>query len=337
MENIQKTKSKLRLAVIGLVTVVVLITISLVYINISINLQNAIDQREFESLITNEEALSEYYADQAGFEAHFIRVANIIKEDQLNSLLEDWLIYLVPMILLAIGFSYYISKFLINPIQESYDSKKRFMQDAAHELRNPLGAINATTQAILDDDEVKDNQLLDSVQGIQRQVIYLINLSNDLIFLEKSKSDKIVSLNLTEVTQDVIDQLRHLANEENVKVGLKSNKKVILDADVEDIVVLMRNLISNAIKYSKKQAGKVVVELQSTKKGVNISVKDNGIGIKQDELDKIGSRFYRASNAQDITGSGLGLSIVKKIVQKYKGEITINSKLGEGTTIVVKM
>jgi signal transduction histidine kinase len=241
------------------------------------------------------------------------------------------------MILIAIVFSYYVSRFLINPIQESYDSKKRFMQDAAHELRNPLGAINATTQAILDDDEVKNNQLLTSIQGIQRQVVYLINLSNDLIFLEKSKNDKMISLNLTEVTQDVIDQLRHLANEENVNVSLKSNEKVEFIADIEDIVVLMRNLISNAIKYSKDKAGKVDIELEKTKRGIKISVKDDGIGINKDELEKIGSRFYRASNAQDITGSGLGLSIVKKIVKKYKGEINIDSEVGRGTTIIVRL
>jgi signal transduction histidine kinase len=337
MENIQQTKTKLRFAVISLVTFVVLATISLVYINISRNLQYAIDQKEFESLITNEEALSAYYADQAGFEAHFIKSANIIKESQLNNLLEDTLMYLLPMILIAIVFSYYVSRFLINPIQESYDSKKRFMQDAAHELRNPLGAINATTQAILDDDEVKNNQLLTSIQGIQRQVVYLINLSNDLIFLEKSKNDKMISLNLTEVTQDVIDQLRHLANEENVNVSLKSNEKVEFIADIEDIVVLMRNLISNAIKYSKDKAGKVDIELEKTKRGIKISVKDDGIGINKDELEKIGSRFYRASNAQDITGSGLGLSIVKKIVKKYKGEINIDSEVGRGTTIIVRL
>lgn len=335
MNDISRTKTRLRLAILLLVTFVAISSVTFVYISISNRLQSQINQEQFESLITNEDALQEYYQDQAGFEAHFVTAANIIKEDQLRSILLDLAVFMIPLLIISIAFSYYLSKYIINPIQESYDSKQRFMQDAAHELRNPLGAIDASTQAILDSNEIKTESEIQTIQSIQRQVGYLINLSNDLLFLEDNKKTKKVKLDLNEVVQDVLDQLKHLANEKNVQIKFTPDSKVQLYADLEDIVILLRNLFSNAIKYSKPEGGKVAINISQNKRRIIIVVKDNGIGMSEVDLKNIGSRFYRSSNAQSRQGSGLGLSIVKKILDKYSGKMKIESELDKGTTIQI--
>lgn len=336
MDNIKKTKQNLRVWMFGIISIIVITTTGLVYYSVSSRLDETIDQNQFENLIVSEESLNKYYQDQEGFEAHFVTTANIIKQDQLNNLLSDLIVLLIPTIILTSVLSYLLSKKFIEPIQETFDSKQRFMQDAAHELRNPLAAIKATVQNLLGQSKTGSSAEA-PLKSIARQVENLIKLSNDLLFLEKADNTSIEELNITQLTQDVIDQLTPLAKKNSVKINFTNQEELKFKLNLEDYVILLKNLLSNSIKYSREEEAKVDIKVELSSKSLNILVSDNGIGIAEDELDRIGSRFFRASNSNIATGSGLGLSIVNKIADKYKGKVLLDSKLEKGTTVEVTL
>jgi two-component system sensor histidine kinase VicK len=103
-----------------------------------------------------------------------------------------------------------------------------------------------------------------------------------------------------------------------------------------DYVRLMKNLLSNAIKYSNEDSS-VIIKQYTEKNNIIVTVKDNGIGIPKKDLDKIGQRFFRASNTGEISGTGLGLAIVVKILNTYGGSINIDSKSNKGTEVTVNL
>ena len=109
-------------------------------------------------------------------------------------------------------------------------------------------------------------------------------------------------------------------------------------AEPEKLSIAIKNVIENAVKYSKDEGGKVTVEVTSDRKKLYINVIDTGVGIPQKDLPKIFDRFYRGDNAyKGANGSGLGLSMVKKIIEEHNGDIRVTSKKGQGTTVKISI
>ncbi len=333
MESIIIAKKKLRIWTIGTIIFlfISLIAIFLFYLNLEVH--SPINQVEFEQAIKQEEKLREYYASQEGFEAHFINAANIIQDRTTSSHLQYFVFYFFPILLVGFLLSNLLAKRVLDPIKDVFDSKQRFMEDVAHELRNPLSAIKSSTQSMILDDNNVTEENKQTLKVILRQVDNLIDLSNDLITLEKDHEDEIKHIPIREVLEDIKEQLKAQASQKNVEIEVSCDHDIALGASVNDISTLFRNLISNSIKYSKPAGGTVKIEVGKDKTKIAVTLKDNGIGIRREDLKYIGNRFYRTSDAKGKQGSGLGLSIVKKIITKYRGKFTITSEYGNGVEI----
>ena len=221
--------------------------------------------------------------------------------------------------------------------------KSEIISIVAHQLRTPLSAIKWTLKILLDEDA-------GAITPEQRDLITkgfesnerMIALINDMLAVDRLESGKIkynfVPVQFEELVQDMIRSLLPLATQKNIRVEFSTPQtplaKIKIDPDkMRDV---LQNLIDNAIKYTKNE-GVVAVGVAMEKEELHFWVKDNGIGIPDDEKEKIFSRFFRANNAihTETDGSGLGLFIAQSVVKRHGGKLWFESTLNIGTTFHV--
>ncbi len=225
--------------------------------------------------------------------------------------------------------------------KEGKEVRYQFLSVLSHELKAPLNAIEGYLN-IMQDKEIGDNiadygQMIDRslqrIKGMRNLIMDLLDLTK--IRLEK-KTDKFQRIKLKSVAQDAIEAINPYAIQKDIEISLIDSHDVEIEIDPGDVEIILNNLISNAVKYNY-DGGKVMVTLESTNKEAIISVKDNGIGLSKGEMKKMFDEFFRVKSEETkhITGSGLGLSIVKQVVDLYQGEIKVESNLKEGSTFTV--
>ena len=211
----------------------------------------------------------------------------------------------------------------------------RFVYSTSHDLRAPLtsvlGLINI---AEMDMDEVKRKIYFDkikkSIKRLDTFIQDIVHYSRNLRLEVKNEE-----INLNELIPELIEGLRFMDDAEKIKFNIAINNKIPFNSDKARITVLFNNLISNAIKYHNYQQDNPYINLKAnvTKKEATIIIEDNGHGIPKEQQEKVFEMFYRASEKS--TGSGLGLYIVKEIVDKLHGKIKLKSKLGIGSTFFI--
>lgn len=217
--------------------------------------------------------------------------------------------------------------------------RKRLTSDMAHELRTPLANLKSHIEALLDKVWEPTEEVLTGFYDEIERLIKLVNGLNDIAKLEQTtsvlnKSKFNVSLEL----EKIIASFKPIYITSGLKIHSKltPNLEILMDRDKFKQVIY--NLLSNALKYSKKN-GEVLVTLNSLKDTIIIEIKDNGIGISEKDLPFIFERFYRSdeSRNKDTGGTGIGLTIVKNIVEAHKGTIKVTSSLGVGTTFIINL
>ena len=219
----------------------------------------------------------------------------------------------------------------------------QFLSILSHELKSPLNAIDGYLK-LMNDRQLGDN-LEDYSEMIERSMIRIKGMRSlimDLLDLTKLESGKkvqqIESVDLKEIAQIAINTMEPMAIQQNIQIILNSELESNVQADADDIEMIFNNLISNAVKYNKEN-GTVTVSLNQNANEYKISVKDTGIGMEQEDVNKLFHEFTRIRNekTKHISGSGLGLSILKKMIDKYNGKIEVNSICGEGTEFIINI
>jgi signal transduction histidine kinase len=283
---------------------------------------------EIQKPSVDDPAYAEYLQQQKKYEAHFITLASSIKEQEQNRLTGALAITSVIAVVFGVIIAIIAARKLTKPVIEAYESQERFVQDAAHELRNPLAALTAALQ------QTKQTGPLITV--FRRQTKRLIHINEDLLFLERRAKQEPQQIDISELLQDVIEELQPLAHKKSMTISQSIEPGIIKTIAPNDYVRLVKNIIDNSLKYSNNKST-VHISLKKHKHDIIIEVKDSGIGIPAKDKAAIGSRFYRASNTGTIDGTGLGLAIVHKILNSYGGSIEITSKLKVGTTVTITL
>jgi len=219
----------------------------------------------------------------------------------------------------------------------------QFLSVLSHELKTPLNAIEGYLnmakehqlgEKIEDYDQILERSL-ERIKGMRTLIL-------DLLDLTKASSNKVkresVEVDLRQIARMAIDTMRPYAIQRDINVTLHAPDKIIICADPDEMEIIFNNLLSNAIKYNKA-GGKVDCTLEESNEKISILVKDTGIGMTETEMDKLFQDFVRIKNekTRNITGSGLGLSIVKKLAENYKGTIEVSSIPDKGSTFVVTL
>lgn len=227
--------------------------------------------------------------------------------------------------------------------KELYEIDKgrtQFIGDVSHELKSPLASIKALIDSLLygeDNIEVYKEYLRDIDSEIDR----LSDLVKSLLSLTKieEKGIKKTDTPLEEIVQDAMKILKPLSDKYDVTVSLDMDGQPRVMCDREYIRMALINLIDNALKYRDVNKTDKKVELigMNRRSGYELKIVDNGIGIKEEEIDSIFKKFYRSdlSRSRDTGGAGIGLSIVSRIMEVHGWKIIVDSKVGEGTTISI--
>jgi PAS domain S-box-containing protein len=227
----------------------------------------------------------------------------------------------------------------LNKEKELGDMKSRFVSMASHEFRTPLSTILSSASLLAkytqsDDQEKRDRHIL----RIKSSVNNLTDILNDFLSIGKMEDGKIkaspVMFDLEELLGGITSEMQnHVKNGQEIVFCFDGSKTVYLDPSLLRNAVI--NLLSNAIKFSPENK---TIQLAGVNTGgkISISVKDSGIGISEEDQKHLFERFFRANNAVNIQGTGLGLHIVAKYVELLGGEIEYKSELEAGTEFMIK-
>jgi len=219
----------------------------------------------------------------------------------------------------------------------------QFLSVLSHELKAPLNAIDGYLKMIKDRqfgnnidayDEMLDRSM-ERIKGMRQLILDLLDLTK----IETGKpTQKLEKVNIRKIVQMSVDTIRPYAIQKDVDIYVNSREAFEMRADPGEIEIIMNNLISNAVKYNKV-GGRVDIFLEKNVNHLRITVTDTGIGLNTEDKERIFEDFVRIKSFQtrEVTGSGLGLSIVKKIVDMYQGSIEVQSEPGSGTSFIVNL
>lgn len=229
---------------------------------------------------------------------------------------------------------------MLEELEEAFKREQQFTSDVSHELRTPVTVILAQCEAMLQDPEIEQKQK-DQVEIIEKKARSMARMISQLLMLSRADQGRQQVqkewLNLSELTQMAAEEQETLAKEKDIRIFTDIWPEIYAQADESLYIRMLDNLISNAVSYGKK-GGYVKVLLYEEGNMVKGAVEDNGIGIPGESLEKIWERFYRVDTARtDQEHSGLGLSMVKWIVQVHRGEITVESREGKGSRFIFQL
>lgn len=312
-------------------------------------------------------------ANQYIFDYNRLKDFNIKEKDLplgsiiLNKPLSFWEQYktiIIPISILLLGlFSIIIALiiFIINRIkytkellkakqlaEEISQSKGHFISNISHELRTPVSVIMSAIQLIklkLDNKEghCEDMGINNNLSIINQNCYRLLRLINNIIDTAKIEGGfmdfRLTNINAVELVESIVQSAIPYAETRSLNIVFDTSDEEIYTAvDPNKIDRIILNLLSNAIKFSKK-GGTIEVNVEGIDEKVRISVKDSGIGIEEDKLDKIFEKFVQVDESfmRRNEGSGIGLSIVKSFVELHEGDIYVKSELGKGSEFIIEL
>lgn len=230
-------------------------------------------------------------------------------------------------------------------LQEMDDFKSHFFTNITHEFRTPLTVILGMSERVLNEELTSGppRPIAQAVSLIKRSGENLLRLVNQILDLSKLETN---ALKMNYIQGDVLafiryiaESLHSLANAQNLMLRVESDQaKIVMDYDPERFLQIIHNLLSNAIKFTPS-GGKVVLQANLEGQYFHIAVTDSGAGIPPDELPHVFDRFFQARNQAHAKagGTGIGLSLTRELVKVMGGEISVESKLGLGSTFLVKL
>ena len=218
-----------------------------------------------------------------------------------------------------------------------------FIRVLGHELKAPLGAVENYLELM--NSRILGDNINDYDSPIKRSQIRLAQMRKlilDLLDMTRLESGHTVrelnDINLHEIATSAIELVEPQAQEKCIDIALNCPENLTLHADHREMEMIFNNLISNAVKYNREQ-GKVQIAVAQEADHINIQVSDTGIGMSEQECEKLFGEFVRIKNAKtrNILGSGLGLSIIKRLAKVYSGNVAVSSQPDVGTTFTVNL
>ena len=228
---------------------------------------------------------------------------------------------------------------LLNRIEDAIEREKQFTSDASHELRTPLTVIKGTLEVLIrkprdnKEYEEKINYCIKEVDHLNMLVDQLLLMAR---FENQSKNINTESVYLNSLILDVLTLNSEKISSQKIKIKFDAQEDYYIQSDNFLVITILRNIISNAVKYTNKD-GEVTILLSKQNEKIVCKISDNGIGIEKHDLEAVFNPFFRSNSTDhpEIKGTGLGLSIVKRITELLHIKFKIDSQIGVGTTVVL--
>jgi len=222
-------------------------------------------------------------------------------------------------------------------LEESFEKEQQFTADVSHELRTPVTVIISQCEYLIEDPVLEEEEK-EEIMIILRQARRMSKLINEMLMIargEMSESYDMEEVDLILLTEVIVEELREQAEKKKIQISVFSDRDVKMMGNHTLLLRMMMNLVQNAISYGKEH-GHIDILWKEQGDMIIGEVKDDGIGIDQEDIPKIWDRFYRVdkSRSRENGGTGLGLSMVHFIVAVHGGQIHVESKNGEGTSFI---
>ena len=237
---------------------------------------------------------------------------------------------------------YFLAGRTLKPIEDMLKEQNRFVADASHELRTPISAIKVSTEVALRDDRLSMEEAREVLEGNNKDLDNLQKLAEDLLSLaryqEGSSSLKFQKTELGEIIENACKKIFPLAQEKKIAINTNT-ASLYFYADASSIEEMLVIFLDNAVKYSH-EGGSVSVNARQEGNLIIIEIKDTGAGIDQRDIPFIFKRFYRADKSRtksNINGTGLGLSLARKIIDLHKGSVSVSSIINKGSVFTIKL
>ncbi|NTW70875.1 MAG: cell wall metabolism sensor histidine kinase WalK [Eubacteriaceae bacterium] len=284
----------------------------------------------------------------------YFRMANgdgVVAQVYQSREIDDLIIRQLFLVIMAIGtfsavilifISSHLAKKSLEPVRKSYESQKEFIADASHELRTPLTIIKTTAELL----SMKENETIGEnekwLNNIQSETENMSRLIQSLLTLAQADNNQIPvktePVNLSELIKDLCGKFELVAREKEIAFDSIISENVQVIGDKDKLNQLLVILLDNAMKYTPEK-GTITATLMHTSDKAVITVKDSGMGVKDEDKKRIFERFYRVDKARsrEQGGAGLGLSIANWIVREHKGKIWVESEENKGSSFIVEL
>lgn len=228
---------------------------------------------------------------------------------------------------------------LLDRLNSAFKREHQFIGDVAHELKTPLSILKSRIEIALSKERSNENYKEDLSETL-KDVDNLDSTIKDILDLAWSESDNAFAqmdkINLSETTKEIIETAKSIAFQKGISIQSQVEPDVYIFGKKDKISRAMINIIDNAIKYTDHN-GKISLKLKTDGHSAILKLKDNGIGINEEDLGHVFDRFYRGSTKKKTQGNGLGLAIVKSIVSAHQGTVKAESKQNQGTEIIISL
>jgi signal transduction histidine kinase len=268
---------------------------------------------------------------------HNPRLFSAFRQDQRSAVEHNLfitLVYVNILILLGGGvLSYLLARRTLRQIEDSHDAQSRFTSDVSHELRTPLAAMKAELEVALRDKKLSKGDMRELLESNLEEVDKLTTLSKTLLQFSKldhaSLDKEVIDLSVT--ASEIVQ--RYDKNMSRISITVPS-RAITITANKSSVEELLTILVDNALKYSSPDS-KIYARVGQENKRALFEITNSGRGISPDDLPHIFDRFYRADPSRTTSGTGLGLSLAKKIVEMLEGELSVSSAIDNDTTFRV--
>lgn len=227
---------------------------------------------------------------------------------------------------------------MMDKVSASFERQKRFSASAAHELKTPLATILVNLEVLELDGKTSPDRMEKVLAIVKANTERMIRLVEDLMRLTSDKDHGMEEeVELSEVFAITLYELSPLIRKKDLTISIENTHDVSLTGNRVMLYRVMSNLLENAAKYNREH-GSISIVTGREDNGVTVKIADTGIGIPEDALPHIFEPFYRVdqSRSRAVGGAGLGLPLVKDIVEKHGGEVAVKSEAGEGTTFILR-
>ena len=227
---------------------------------------------------------------------------------------------------------------MMDKVSASFERQKRFSASAAHELKTPLATILVNLEVLELDGKTSPDRMEKVLTIVKANTERMIRLVENLMRLTSDKDHEMEEeVELSEVFAITLDELSPLIRKRDLTVSIENTPDISLTGNRVMLYRVMSNLLENAAKYNREH-GSISIVTGREDNGVTVKIEDTGIGIPEEALPHIFEPFYRVdqSRSRAVGGAGLGLPLVKDIVEKHGGEVAVKSAAGEGTTFILR-